>query len=82
MARRLSLGTKHERIVTVIRIVFVTIGTIIMLIGISGMLGHGVIDTPILNQLGLFVMSIVGIAMILTGLFKTAFFIDFVVQLF
>jgi len=81
MANKSVLDAKQKHIVTALRLVFVTIGAVVMLVGVFGMLGYLVSDSPILNQLGFFIILILGAAMVFTGLFKTSFFIEFVVSL-
>ena len=66
------LEAKRERIVTIIRLILVIVGVVLALLGISGMLGSIAMEP----QLGLY-LSVAGLALALTGLLKSAFFLEF-----
>jgi len=76
-----ALDAKHEYVVTSLRVVLVIIGGFVLLIGVSGMLGNVILETPIHDNLGYFVLLLAGATLVLTGVFKTGFFIGFFVQL-
>jgi hypothetical protein len=75
------MDAKHEYLVLALRLVLVIVGGFVLLIGISGMLGDVILDTPVHDNLGYFVLLLAGATIVLTGVFKTGFFIDFFAQL-
>jgi hypothetical protein len=75
------MDAKHEYLVLALRLVLVIVGGFVLLIGISGMLGDVILDTPVHDNLGYFVLLLAGATLVLTGVFKTGFFIDFFAQL-
>jgi hypothetical protein len=76
-----AMDAKHEYLVLALRLVLVIVGGFVLLIGISGMLGDVILDTPVHDNLGYFVLLLAGATLVLTGVFKTGFFIDFFAQL-
>ena len=75
-----TLKAKRERITLVLRLILVIAGAFVMIVGASGILGRAVLDTPIHDNLGFFILLMGGGVLVLTSVFKTGFFIGFFIQ--